>query len=122
MNIATLKKMFFAVLAALAVAGCATERIDWAARVGHYTYNQAVNDFGPPDKSARLTDGTTVAEWMTERGEIIVAPEGPYFVGPHRYFGPAFVPDYSETYFPGRYLRLTFGADGTLTAEKELAK
>ena len=45
------------VFAALLLAGCVTPKIDWAARVGNYTYDQAVMDFGPPDKSAKLSDG-----------------------------------------------------------------
>ena len=40
--------------------GCATNRVDWNARVGNYTYQQAVLDMGPPDRQAKLEDGTTV--------------------------------------------------------------
>jgi hypothetical protein len=43
------------------VGGCVTQKIDWSARVGNYTYAQAVMELGPPDKSAKLTDGTVVA-------------------------------------------------------------
>lgn len=122
MNIASLKNMFFVALAVLVVAGCATQKIDWAARVGHYTYNQAVADFGPPDKSVKLSDGTTVAEWMTDRGETVVTPYGPYFYPPRRYYGPVFAPGYSMTHFPATFLQLTFGANGTLASEKEISK
>ena len=122
MNIAALKIVLFAALVALAAAGCATEKIDWTARIGHYTYNQAVKDFGPPDRSTKLTDGTTVAEWMTDRGETIVTPQGPYFVGPRPYYGPVIMPGYSVTRFPASFLRLTFGMDGVLTAEKEFSR
>jgi hypothetical protein len=52
-------------LAALVLAGCVTQKIDWSARVGNYTYDQAVMELGPPDKSAKLTDGTVVADWLT---------------------------------------------------------
>ena len=48
--------------------GCATPRIDWQARVGHYTYDQAILELGPPEKSATLTDGSVVADWLTQRG------------------------------------------------------
>jgi hypothetical protein len=34
-------------------------------------------DYGPPGRLAKLSGGSTVAEWMTERGEVIVTP-GPY--------------------------------------------
>jgi len=41
------------ILAALVLAGCVTQKIDWSARVGNYTYDQAVMELGPPDKSAK---------------------------------------------------------------------
>ena len=53
---------------ALGLTGCATQRVDWAARVGHYTYEQAVVDLGPPEKHAKLADGALVAEWLVNRG------------------------------------------------------
>ncbi|MGB8368071.1 MAG: hypothetical protein ACLPYZ_09915 [Limisphaerales bacterium] len=105
-------------LAALALAGCVTPTIDWSARVGNYTYDQAVMELGPPDKSAKLTDGTVVADWLTHHAQTIVAPE-PYFAPPGSYFGPL-TPMRTETYVPARYLRLTFGADGKLKTWKEL--
>jgi len=105
-------------LAALALAGCVTQTIDWSARVGNYTYDQAVTELGPPDKSAKLTDGTVVADWLTHRAQTIVAPE-PYFAPPGCYFGPL-TPMRTETCVPARYLRLTFGADGKLKTWKEL--
>jgi hypothetical protein len=46
-------------------AGCVTHRIDWAGRVGTYTYDQAVTELGPPDKQATLSDGRLVAEWIS---------------------------------------------------------
>lgn len=106
-------------LAALVLAGCVTQKIDWSARVGNYTYDQAVMELGPPDKSAKLTDGTVVADWLTHHAQTIVAPE-PYFAPPGCYYG-SFTPMYSETYVPARYLRLTFGADGKLKKWRDLA-
>lgn len=52
------------------LAGCASSKnkIDWDARVGSYTYDQAVLEMGPPDKEAKLTDDTIVAQWLTRRG------------------------------------------------------
>jgi hypothetical protein len=108
------------VLATLLLAGCVTQKIDWAARVGNYTYDQAVMEFGPPDKTARLSDGTTIAEWLTQRGRVVVAPE-PYFAPPGCYFGPL-TPMYSETYVPARFLRLVFDAKGILKTWKEFAR
>jgi hypothetical protein len=105
-------------LATLALAGCVTQNIDWPARVGNFTYDQAVLELGPPDKSSKLTDGTVVADWLTHRAETLVAPE-PYFAPPGGYFGPL-TPMRTETYVPAQYLRLTFGADGKLKTWKEV--
>jgi hypothetical protein len=55
-------------LAAAFIVGCkTTPPIDWNSRVGTYTYDQAVTDLGPPDRQAKLSDGKTVAEWITHR-------------------------------------------------------
>jgi hypothetical protein len=99
----------------VAVGGCATKpRIDWNSRIGAYNYDQAVTEMGPPDKSARLSDGTVVAEWITARGftsGTIYTYGGlvyPYYAGPvwqHYVDAPA----------PNRYLRLTFDPDGKLS-------
>ena len=108
-------------MVAILLAGCVTTpKIDWSERVGNYTHDQAVMELGLPDKSAKLADGTTVAEWLTQRGQIVAAPE-PYFLSPGCYFG-SFTPMYSEIYVPARYLRLSFGADGKLTAWKEFTR
>ena len=112
-------KWLVLMLAALVLAGCVTQKIDWSARVGNYTYDQAVMELGPPDKCAKLTDGTVVADWLTHHAQIIVAAE-PYFAPPGCYFGPL-TPMRTETYVPARYLRLTFGADGKLKTWRELA-
>ena len=105
-------------LLVLGAAGCATTpRIDWASRVGTYTYDQAVLELGPPDKYAKLTDGTIVAEWVTRHGYTYsYAPYYyPYYPG---WYGP-FYPGYVNTYTsPDYFLRLTFGPDGKLVAWK----
>src|SRR5687768_13455237 len=54
-------------LTTLLLVACATKKIDWATRLDNYTYDQAVVELGPPDKSARLSDGTTIAEWYQRR-------------------------------------------------------
>ena len=114
-------KWLLPALVAVALAGCVTTpRIDWAARVGNYTYDQAVKDYGPPDKFAKLSDGSIVAEWQQRPEQIIIAPE-PYFAPPGYYFGP-FPPNYTTTRFPPLYLRLIFGPDGRLTQFKELTR
>ena len=97
------------------LAGCATQRVDWAGRVGHYSYEQAVLDMGPPDKHAKLADGTIVAEWLVNRGYA-------YSYGAPGPYGP-FYPGYVSTYnAPSQFLRLTFGPTGQLTAWKKLYK
>jgi hypothetical protein len=55
-------------LAIVFIVGCkTTPPVDWNARVGTYTFDQAVTDYGPPDRQAKLTDGQTVAKWITHR-------------------------------------------------------
>ena len=65
---AGLKFVLFSLIVVMVglLAGCAsTNRAEWDARIGHYTYDDAVSEFGPPDKMARLTDGKLVADWIT---------------------------------------------------------
>jgi hypothetical protein len=50
---------------AFLLSACATDKTNWQSRIGSYTYDQAVIELGPPDKEAKLTDGTKVAEWLT---------------------------------------------------------
>jgi hypothetical protein len=110
-------------LAAL-LAGCASHKIDWAARVGVYTMDQAIVDFGPPDKQAKLEDGTIVAESLTRRGYHTTYVSGYYYHYHHRwpgFYGPAY-PPYVDSYSPDYFLRLTFGPDGKLRAWKNFYK
>ena len=100
-------------------AGCATNKINWNDRIGAYTYDQAVIELGPPDKHEKLTDGTVVAEWLTQRGRTAFVGGGGYYgyPGSRGYYGPAYVqgaPDY--------FLRLTFGPDGKLVTWKKFAR
>ena len=47
--------------------GCATApKADWAGRIGSWTFDDAVREMGPPDRTARLGDGSTVAEWVND--------------------------------------------------------
>ena len=107
-------------LTALVLAGCVTPQIDWKARVGNYTYDQAVMELGPPDRYAKLENGMIVADWLTRHAETIFAPE-PYFAPAGCYYGPL-TPMPTETYIPARYIRLTFGADGKLKTWKDVSR
>ena len=98
--------------AVLWLVGCVTPRVDWNARVGHYTYEQAVLDMGPPDRDAKLADGTNVAEWLLNRGyTYVTGGPGPY--------GPFYGGTASAYTAPSQFLRLTFGPDGQLAAWKK---
>jgi len=92
-------------LVAALIAGCATAPpVDWSSRVGHYTYAQAVNEFGPPNRQFRLSNGATEFKWFAP------APGG---AGMNNNFGAA------QNFNPGfdnRYLQLTFDTNGVLTA------
>jgi hypothetical protein len=98
---------------AMFLAACATgPKIDWQSRVGSYTYDQAVLDFGPPDKYAKLGDGTQVAEWLTWRGRGS---------GYSTYIGRGMV-YYSDSSAPDYYMRLSFDPSGRLQSYKKYAK
>ncbi len=110
-----------AVLVALLVAGCATTKIDWASRVGTYTYDQAVLELGPPDKYAKITDGTIVAEWLTHRGYTYVYAPYPYPYYYPGWYGPWY-PGWVNAYTaPNYFIRLTFAPDGKLIAWKRFS-
>lgn len=109
-------------LLSLAFAGCTTQKVNWAARVGNYTFDQAVMELGPPDKQAKLEDGVVVAEWLTRRGyptSYFAPAYYPYPAG--AYYGPVF-PAYVDTYSPDYFLRLTFDSGGRLSGWKKFAR
>ncbi|MBI4662822.1 MAG: hypothetical protein HY735_28740 [Verrucomicrobia bacterium] len=98
--------------------GCATSKIDWNTRVGSYTYDQAVLELGPAEKSETLKDGTKVAEWMTSRG---YASGTMTSLGGH-YYGSPWIHYYSEQPSPDYFLRLTFSPDGVLRAWRRVQR
>jgi hypothetical protein len=105
--------LMLAVAGLLFAAGCATQpKVDWNARVGNYTFDQAVVDMGPPDRQSELSDGRKVVEWVTgySGGGGLSIGIG----GFSRHTGVGV----SHSVGSGGYervLRLTFGADGRLT-------
>jgi hypothetical protein len=104
--------------AALVLTGCATNRTDWNTRIGSYTYDQAVLEFGPPDRIATLTDGTKVGEWLTSRGYS----RGSFATYGGFYYGDPWVHYYPEPRSPDHFLRLTFSPDGILQAWRKVYK
>ena len=104
----------FLAIAAAFFTGCrSTPPIDWNSRVGTYTFDQAVTDLGPPDKQAKLSDGQTVAEWITHRsGGTGFSVGTGFFNGP---VGVGASQSVSSGY-PDRVLKLTFGTDNKLAA------
>jgi hypothetical protein len=92
--------------------GCAsTPKPDWDQRVGHYTYDEAVRELGPPVGSTRLDDGTTVAEWFLKYGAQMS-----FGFGASSYGGGGGVGVGQSVTTPpkGHYLRLTFDSAGKL--------
>jgi hypothetical protein len=115
-------RWWWPVLLAVLLAGCATHpKIDWASRVGNYTFDQAVMEFGPPDKQARLTDHSLVAEWLTQRGYVYSYPAYGFGYGYPWYWGP-YYPAYNQVYVPGYYLRLVFDADNKLKSWQKFSR
>ena len=100
--------------AALFLTACATApKVDWQSRVGNYTFDQAVLELGPPDKDAKLTDGTRVSEWLTYRGRT-----GGAWITRSRHGWIQTLDSPSPDY----YLRLTFEPNGKLQAWHKYAK
>lgn len=102
--------IFTAGVLATGMMGCATRKVDWSSRAGNYTFDQAVIELGPPDKSAKLGNGTTVAEWYQND-----EPRFSFGIGAGVSSGPVGggigVPLGGSD---GKVLRLTFGPDGIL--------
>lgn len=97
--------------------GCATTApIDWNSRVGHYTYAEAVQEFGPPNRQIQLSSGSSEYRWIAR-----TSPVNPGFHaggmdnngmnGVNNGFGMGHGPGIND-----RYLQLTFDTHGVLTA------
>jgi hypothetical protein len=109
----------FLLVLAIVLAGCAsTPKVDWNSRVGILTYDQAVLDLGPPDRSSKLEDGTMVADWFhvgSGGGVSVGVGAGVSTLGV--YGGPTFSSGEST-----RVLRLTFGPEGKLAGFKTFSQ
>ena len=101
--------------------GCATRpKVNWDARVGNYTYDQAVVELGVPDKYQKLSDNSAVAEWALRHYSpdyVTYGFSGGYWghgwVSPGIGYGYPTGPDYTH------WLRLVFGPDGKLAMHNE---
>ena len=96
------------------VAGChTTKKVDWNGRVGNFTFDQAVAELGPPDKQAKTSDGTTVADWIEHRNGGSSFSLGTGFYSGHS--GVAIGHTVGSGY-QDRVTRLTFGQDSKLVS------
>jgi hypothetical protein len=92
------------------ITGCATAPpVDWNSRVGHYTYAQAVNELGPPNRQSHLSNGATVFKWFLQPRAPTVMPNN----GMNNGFG---VGQSLNVGLNNQYLQLTFDTNGVLTA------
>lgn len=92
--------------------GCASKpKADWSQRVGKYTFDQVVQEMGPPVASTLLSDGSRVAEWFLKPGPQVSFGLGTGFGGGG---GAVGVGQSVAVPTPGHYLRLEFGPDGFL--------
>ena len=96
--------------ATLFVIGCATSQFSWNTQVGVMTYNQATEKLGPPDQKTKLSNGRTVAEWISR---FPVAATG--IDNDFRYRSASFGSDMAgaDTYISK--LSLTFDTNNVLT-------
>ncbi len=109
------------------IPACTTRpKFDWNSQIGSYTYDQAVTDYGPPDKSAELSDGSKVVEWMTRPGSYRVDTFGyGYYGRPYRPYGyyPGYaMGPYDVSRTPDQFLRLIFDPDGRLKGFNQYSK
>jgi hypothetical protein len=104
-------------LPALVFNGCSsTPRIDWNNRIGNYTYDQAVADLGPPDRTAKLSDARTVAEWIRHTGSGVSLGLGAGSFAGRTGVG---MEQSVGTGYNDHVLRLVFGPDNKLVEWKK---
>jgi hypothetical protein len=98
----------------LLAVGCATgSKSNWNSRIGALTYDEAIGELGVPDRTATLTDGSVVVEWLKFHGTTYLNANS---------FPGAPMQAYEVHKFPDRYLRLTFGPDHKLAKAEEVTK
>ena len=92
--------------------GCSSApKADWDARVGAFTYDQAVLELGPPDRETRLDDGSRVGEWFLKRNATVSFGIGTGYHGGNTGVG---VGQTVSSPPSGKFLRLRFDSQGEL--------
>jgi len=88
--------------------------IDWRSRIGMYTYEEALAEFGEPDVVSETREGL-IAEWVLRRSPMVSFGFGFGGVGygPHTSTGVGVGTSVSPPP-SGEYLHLRFDRDGTL--------
>jgi hypothetical protein len=82
-------------------------------------WKQAVRELGAPDKSAKLGDSVTVAEWLVSSSSPpTIEYGGDAYVGHPDWVPPDMVAAYPKGPDSGRWLRLVFAPDGKLRSWK----
>ncbi|HAV64149.1 MAG TPA: hypothetical protein DCY13_17510 [Verrucomicrobiales bacterium] len=96
----------------LAFAACSSKpKVNWDARVGSFTYDQAVIELGPPDRQTEISEGRKVADWVTGRSS---SPRLSVGVGSYGRGGGVGVGTGTGGDPIEKVLRLTFDKDGRL--------
>jgi hypothetical protein len=96
----------------LAISCASTPKVDWDSRVGSYTFDQAVLEMGPPERSSDLSDGSRVAEWFLKPGSTMSVGLGTGYYGRG---GGVGVGQSVSSGRSGQYMRLTFDPEGVLS-------
>ena len=111
------RMMWLAILliAAGSFAGCkSTPKVDWDSRIGTFTYDQAVQELGPPDRTATLSDGKKIADWVQHsHGGGLTFGIGTGYSSGHTGVG---VGQSIGTGYGDRVLRLTFDTENKLVS------
>jgi hypothetical protein len=101
-------RTFLWLLLPLVVAGCvSTPQVDWDARLGSYSRDMAIADYGPATRTFKLSDGSQMLEWLQAGGLDMPGSSRPVT-------RDSIYNDASAGSSAPRSLQLTFGPDGKL--------
>jgi hypothetical protein len=103
----------FVLTCLLSLSGCSTER-EWNSRIGNYTYDEMVSDYGAALTATKSADGT-IAQWVVyrerEHGEDRHEASN-FHHRPHRRSGPIWKTDY--------LYEMTFDSEGRLRSWRKI--